>query len=149
MEAQLRKLYSVSEILVQCRHDLAVSTGGFATATAALASTEDAHALSKALAKLAKVEEKVEQVHHKQAEADFCHFFELIKDYVALIGAVKDALNERAKAFQVLILHRYCQIAVLPHIYLIKVDCSSTRYLVSKSVDSRFLLKWVTSKKIF
>ena len=105
MEAQLRKLYSVSEILVQCRHDLAVSTGGFATATAALASTEDAHALSKALAKLAKVEEKVEQVHHKQAEADFCHFFELIKDYVALIGAVKDALNERAKAFQVLILH--------------------------------------------
>ena len=56
----------------------------------------------QALAKLAKVEEKVEQVHHKQAEADFYHFFELTKDYVALIGAVKDALNERAKAFQVL-----------------------------------------------
>ena len=101
MEGQLRKLYSVAENLVQCRHDLAVSSGGFAAAMGALANTEDAHALSKALAKLALVEEKVEQVHHRQAEADFYHFFELTKDYVALIGAVKDALNERAKAFQV------------------------------------------------
>ena len=100
MEAQLRKLYGVAENLVQCRHDLAVSTGAFAQATAAMSNTEEAHTLSKALSQLSKVEENVEQVHYRQAEADFNYFFELTKDYVALIGAVKDALNERTKAFQ-------------------------------------------------
>ena len=100
MDLQLRKLYGAAETLVQRRHDLAISTGAFSHGIAALSVTEEAHTLSRALVHLAKAEEKVEQVHHQQAEADFYHFFELIKDYVALIGAVKDALNERNKAFQ-------------------------------------------------
>ena len=100
MELQLKKLYTAAETLVQRRNELAISTGAFSQATAALSATEEAHTLSRALAHLARAEEKAEQVHHRQAEADFYHFFELIKDYVALIGAVKDALNERNKAFQ-------------------------------------------------
>ena len=100
MELQLRKLHTAADTLVQRRHELAVSTGAFAQTTAALSATEEAHTLSRALAHLARVEEKAEQVHHRQAEADFYHFFELIKDYVALIGAVKNALNERNKSFQ-------------------------------------------------
>ena len=36
----------------------------------------------------------------RQAEADYYHLLELLKDYVALVGAVKDALGERARAFQ-------------------------------------------------
>ena len=47
-----------------------------------------------------RVEEKVELVHRNQAEADTFHLFDLIKDYVALIGAIREALNERNKAFQ-------------------------------------------------
>jgi hypothetical protein len=35
-----------------------------------------------------------------QAEADTFHLFDLIKDYIALIGAIREALNERNKAFQ-------------------------------------------------
>ena len=56
--------------------------------------------LIRALAHLSRVEEKVEEVHHRQAEADHAHLLELLRDYVALVGAVKDVLAERSKAFQ-------------------------------------------------
>ena len=66
-----------------------------------LSNTEEAHSLSRALAHLAKVEEKIQEVHHSQAEADYFYLFELVKDYVALVGSVKEVLAERSKAFQV------------------------------------------------
>ena len=66
-----------------------------------MATTEDSSNLSRALGHLAKTEEKLEIIQHKQADADYLQLFELIKDYVALMGAVKDALTERQKAFQV------------------------------------------------
>lgn len=71
------------------RHDMANATGAFSQSTAALSSVEEAHSLSRALAHLSRVEEKVEQVHRGQAEADTFHLFDLIKDYVALIGAIR------------------------------------------------------------
>ena len=45
--------------------------------------------LSRALSHLAEVEEKVEQVHVEQANGDFYQLSETIRDYVALLGAVK------------------------------------------------------------
>ena len=45
--------------------------------------------LSRALSHLADVEEKVEQVHVEQANGDFYQLSETIRDYVALLGAVK------------------------------------------------------------
>lgn len=42
----------------------------------------------------------MEQVHRHQAEADYFFFYDLVKDYLALVGAVKDVLAERSKAFQ-------------------------------------------------
>ena len=101
LEGQLKKLYTLTEAVAQTRRELAIVTGSFAAATATLATTEDSNSLSKALSNLAVVEEKVEKVHHRQADADHLHLFELIKDYVGLMGAVRDALNERQKAFQV------------------------------------------------
>ena len=65
-----------------------------------MSSVEEAHSLSRALAHLSRVEEKVEQVHRGQADADTFHLFDLMKDYVALLGAIREALNERNKAFQ-------------------------------------------------
>ena len=62
LESQLRKLHGCAEALTQCRHELAVATGSFAQGAAMLSSTEEAHSLSRALAHLAEVEEKVEQV---------------------------------------------------------------------------------------
>ena len=73
----------------------------FSASASILATTEDSSNLSRALGHLAKTEEKLEIIQHKQADADYLQLFELIKDYVALMGAVKDALTERQKAFQV------------------------------------------------
>ena len=91
----------LAEAVAATRRELALATGSFAAATSALATTEDSNNLSKALSNLAIVEEKVEKVQHRQADADHLHLFELIKDYVGLMGAVRDALTERQKAFQV------------------------------------------------
>ena len=101
LELQLKKLYALTEALASSRRDLAIATGHFAASAAVLASTEDSNNLSRALGHLAKTEEKLEIIQHKQADADYIQLFELIKDYVALMGAVKDALTERQKAFQV------------------------------------------------
>ena len=35
-------------------------------------------------------QEKLEEVHYEQATADFYYLSELIKDYIGLVGAVKD-----------------------------------------------------------
>ena len=47
-------------------------------------------ALSSAIAQLSTVQEKLEEVHYEQATADFYYLSELIKDYIGLVGAVKD-----------------------------------------------------------
>ena len=101
LESQLKKLYTLAETVAATRRELAIATGSFAAATSTLATTEDSNNLSKALSNLAIVEEKVEKIQHRQADADHLHLFELIKDYVGLMGAVRDALTERQKAFQV------------------------------------------------
>ena len=35
----------------------------------------------------------LEQIHHDQAHADFYYLSELIKDYIGLVGAVKDVFQ--------------------------------------------------------
>jgi sorting nexin-1/2 len=54
-----------------------------------LANSEEHTALSRALSQLAEIEEKIEQLHTDQAETDFFVLAEMLKDYIALIGAVK------------------------------------------------------------
>ena len=56
--------------------------------------------MAAALQQLADVEEKVEKVHEQQAKDDFYLLSELIHDYIGIVSAVKDAFNERVKAWQ-------------------------------------------------
>ena len=42
----------------------------------------------------------MEKVHEQQAKDDFYLLSELIHDYIGIVGAVKDAFNERVKAWQ-------------------------------------------------
>lgn len=65
-----------------------------------LSNCEEHTSLSRALSQLAEVEEKVEALHNDQANADFAILCELLKDYVALIGAIKDVFHERVKVYQ-------------------------------------------------
>nr|CAD7441792.1 unnamed protein product [Timema bartmani] len=96
----LRRLHGSVEMLVLHRKDLALLTSSFAKSAAMLSNCEEHTSLSRALSQLAEVEEKVEALHNEQANADFAILCELLKDYVALIGAIKDVFHERVKVYQ-------------------------------------------------
>ncbi|XP_069691171.1 sorting nexin-2 isoform X1 [Periplaneta americana] len=100
LDTQLRKLHTSVETLVLHRKDLAVLTSAFAKSAAMLSNCEEHTSLSRALSQLAEVEEKVEALHNEQANADFSVLCELLKDYVALIGAIKEVFHERVKVYQ-------------------------------------------------
>ena len=89
VDTQLRKLHASLESLVAQRRDLVTNTAQFAKSCALLSNAEEHTGLSRALSHLAEVEEKVEQVHVEQANGDFFQLSETIRDYVALLGAVK------------------------------------------------------------
>ena len=69
--------------------DLSQTTAVFAKSTAMLGNAEEHTALSRALSQLAETEEKIEALHKEQSEQDFYTMAELLKDYIALMGAVK------------------------------------------------------------
>uniref|UniRef100_A0A8C6NNH0 Sorting nexin-2 n=1 Tax=Nothobranchius furzeri TaxID=105023 RepID=A0A8C6NNH0_NOTFU len=87
LDVQLRKLHASVESLVCHRKELSVNTAQFAKSAAMLGNSEDHTALSRALSQLAEVEEKIDQLHQDQANADFYLFSELLGDYVRLITA--------------------------------------------------------------
>lgn len=100
LDQQLRKLHASVESLVLNRKELAISTAVFAKSAAMLSNCEEHTALSRALSQLAEIEEKIDQLHQEQANQDFFVFSELLKDYIALIGAIKDVFHQRVKVYQ-------------------------------------------------
>lgn len=100
LDSQLRKLLLSVETLVIGRKDLASLTSAFAKSAAMLSNCEEHTSLSRALSQLAEVEEKVESLHNEQANTDFSVLCELLKDYVALVGAIRDVFHERVKVYQ-------------------------------------------------
>ncbi|KAK6643716.1 hypothetical protein RUM43_005226 [Polyplax serrata] len=101
LDIQLRKLHTSVESLVIHRRELANLTSSFAKSAAVLSNCEEHNTLSRALSQLAEVEEKVENLYNYQANSDFSILCELLKDYVALIGAIKDVFHERVKVYQI------------------------------------------------
>ncbi|NP_001171861.1 sorting nexin 2 [Saccoglossus kowalevskii] len=99
LDQQLKKLHSSVEALVNHRKDLSTATATFAKSAATLGNAEEHTGLSRALAQLAEVEEKIEQLHQDQANTDFFVLSELLKDYIGLIGAIREVFREREKAF--------------------------------------------------
>ncbi|KAG5894964.1 hypothetical protein JTB14_023312 [Gonioctena quinquepunctata] len=100
LETQLRKLHASVEAMVSYRKELAHLTNGVSRSAAMLSACEDHNSLSRALSQLADTEEKVEALHLEQANTDFFILCELLKDYLGLLGAVRDAFHERTKLFQ-------------------------------------------------
>ncbi|XP_045483627.1 sorting nexin-2 [Harmonia axyridis] len=100
LETQLRKLHTNVENMVIYRRELANLTNGVSRSAAMLSACEDHNSLSKALSHLADTEEKVEALHLEQANTDFFILCELLKDYLGLLSAVRDAFHERTKLFQ-------------------------------------------------
>lgn len=100
MDIQLRKLQQSVDALIHHRRELATTTGAFAKSCAILGNFEEHTSLSCALSQLADTEEKVEQVYKEQVDSDFLHLAEMIRDYISLIGAIKEILHQRIKVFQ-------------------------------------------------
>jgi sorting nexin-1/2 len=93
-------LYASVEALIHHRKELTQTTGAFAKSAAMLGNCEEHTSLSCALSQLAETEEKIEQLYSQQVDNDFFYLAELLKDYIALIGAVKDVFHQRVKVFQ-------------------------------------------------
>ncbi|RUS79550.1 hypothetical protein EGW08_012680 [Elysia chlorotica] len=100
LDLQLRKLHTSIEVLSVHRKELCVNTAQFAKSAAMLGNVEEHTALSRALSQLAETEEKIEVLHREQSDADFFLMAELMKDYVALMGSVKDVFHERIKTYK-------------------------------------------------
>ncbi|EFX90126.1 sorting nexin-2-like [Daphnia pulex] len=100
LESQFRRLQASLEGLYSHRRELAYATAALGKGLALLSNGEDHAGLSRALAKMADLHDKLEGVHNDQSNADFYILHELIKDYLGLLGVVKDVFHERVKAFQ-------------------------------------------------
>ena len=93
----LAKLHYSTESLAEYRRNLAISTGNISRSLAVLSGSEENSALSGAIAQLSTVQEKIEQIHMEQANADFYCLSEMIKDYIGLVGAVKEVFQVGTK----------------------------------------------------
>jgi len=100
LDLQLRKQLVATESLVDYRKALSGHTYSLSKSLGMLGSAEDNSKLAAAISQLAEVEEKVEKVHEQQSKDDFYLLSELIRDYIGIVGSVKDAFNERVKAWQ-------------------------------------------------
>ncbi|XP_067932075.1 sorting nexin-2-like isoform X2 [Watersipora subatra] len=97
MEIQIKKLHESSEMLVIRRHVSAQNATLLAKALASVAGCDEHTNLSQVMAKLAQLEENLQQITEEQADSDFFTFSELLKDYIGQISAVKDVFAERIK----------------------------------------------------
>ncbi|KAG5344231.1 SNX2 protein, partial [Acromyrmex heyeri] len=100
LDIQLRALHSAVDSLTNQRRELANCTGASAKSIAVLGHGEPGASLGRALAQLAETLEKVEVIRKTQSNSDLYQFGEMLRDYVALIGAIKDVFHERVKVFQ-------------------------------------------------
>ncbi|CAG9797395.1 unnamed protein product [Chironomus riparius] len=100
LDTQYQKLHIAVKSLVVHRQELAQLTGNVAKSAAMLSTCEEHVGLSKALSQLADIEEKIEILRSEQSNSDFYILSEMIKDYIGLLGAIKDVFHERVKVFQ-------------------------------------------------
>jgi sorting nexin-1/2 len=100
LDTQYQKLHIAVKSLVVHRQELAHLTGNVAKSAAMLSTCEEHVGLSKALSQLADIEEKIEILRSEQSNSDFYILSEMIKDYIGLLGAIKDVFHERVKVFQ-------------------------------------------------
>ena len=93
LENQLRKLHQATEALVWYRKDLGYATNNVSKSLAVLSGSEENSGLSAAIAQLSSVQEKIASIHQEQANVEFFELSELMKDYLGLVGAVKNVFN--------------------------------------------------------
>lgn len=112
LDIQLRALHSAVDALTNQRRELANCTGATAKSIAVLGHGEQGASLGRALAQLAETLEKVEVIRKKQSISDLYQFGEMLRDYVALIGAIKVGVYHSTLAFVFLMHLRFLHTAL-------------------------------------
>ncbi|XP_003386746.1 PREDICTED: sorting nexin-2-like isoform X1 [Amphimedon queenslandica] len=101
LDTHLKKLHSCIESMISARKELCGCTAGLVKNLAMLANVEENNSVSRALTRLSEVEEKVESLHSEQSNVDLYVFGETIRDYVALLGSLRETFNQRVKNYGV------------------------------------------------
>lgn len=87
------------ETMVGQRKTMAEAAGDFSSSLHALSTVELSPALSGPLDALSELQLTIRDVYDRQAQQDMLTFGIIIDEYIRLIGSVKQAFNQRQKAF--------------------------------------------------
>lgn len=100
LEMHLKKLHSAIETLVNEKRNLCNSGGKLASNLALLSQAEDNTAVASAISQLSELEHKLQNLNEDQWKIDYFIIGELARDYISLIGSIKNCFGIRIKSFQ-------------------------------------------------
>lgn len=98
--AHLKHVYNQLNNLFGQRREAGLALRQFSTSVNHLATIEEHPSLSRALAELANVEEKLDQINNEHAYKEYSIVTELVKEYMSLLEMVQAAFTERIKMHQ-------------------------------------------------
>ncbi|CAI2184719.1 16472_t:CDS:10, partial [Funneliformis geosporum] len=102
LESQLKTLLKSVEAMVKQRKDLGSATVEFGDSLLSLADAElnINKSLANNLTILGTIQQKIRELHEKQAHQDVITLENTIEEYIRIIGSIKVAFNSRAKVHQ-------------------------------------------------
>ncbi|CAJ0832123.1 8788_t:CDS:10 [Entrophospora sp. SA101] len=100
LESQLKTLLKSAELVVRQQKDLGGSAIEFGDSLFALSDVEVNKPLANNLSTLGKLQQKIRELHIKQARQDVLTLENTIEEYIRIIGSIKVALNSRTKVYQ-------------------------------------------------
>jgi len=101
LDSQLQKLQYITEAMTQNRKRLAQHTLAFSKSLIMLADVENNQEITEALGKLSEVENEVGKFEELQAKSDLYLLSELVRDYIGIVGSIREVLGERVKAWYI------------------------------------------------
>ncbi|KAH6915925.1 protein transporter [Coprinopsis sp. MPI-PUGE-AT-0042] len=99
LESQLRGLAKTIELVARHRTEMATAIGECAQAVTDLSSSDVGKQLSHALAELAEVERKAQEMEGTQSDQDLSTFMATVDEYARLINSVRAAFSSRVRVY--------------------------------------------------
>ncbi|CAG8619762.1 35856_t:CDS:10 [Gigaspora margarita] len=100
LDSQLRALLKSVEAIVKQRKDLGSTIVDFGDSILSLADTEINKPLANNLRILGNLQQKIKELHEKQAQQNVINLENTIDEYIRLIGSIKIVFNSRSKIYQ-------------------------------------------------
>ncbi|CAB4395886.1 unnamed protein product [Rhizophagus irregularis] len=100
LESQLKTLLKSVEAIVKQRKDLGSATVDFGNSLLSLAGAELNKSLASNITILGNLQQKIKELHEKQARQDVLTLENTVGEYIRIIASIKVAFNSRAKVHQ-------------------------------------------------